>query len=153
MRLFALLVLVCSIATLPAVAQEMTVPAQRDSGAPTFLSLASAIYNVPDLDEASQWYQRALRQEPYSAEINYVGFRIGMQELGLVTLDGGNVVGNGGAIPYWLVQDADAALAHLVSVGASTRYAVAVVAEGVRVAVATDPYDNLIGLIEVSGQD
>ena len=45
--------------------------------------LATAIYYVPELARAKDWYARAFGQQPYFDEPFYVGFNVGGYELGL----------------------------------------------------------------------
>ena len=144
MSRFAPLLLCLALAG-PAFAQQSAEPATE----PTFRSLASGLYIVPDLEEATAWYATALGVQPYFEESYYVGFRIGEQELGLVPAEGDDAPGAGGAIPYWLVEDADAALAHLLESGAAAHYPVTDVGGGVLVASVKDPYGNVIGIIEM----
>lgn len=126
--------------------------AAESASAPAFLDLASAIYVVPDLSAATEWYSIALGLEPYFEEPFYVAYRIGGQELGLVPAEGGDAVGPGGSIAYWRVADANSSLARLLSLGAAEQYPVTDVGGGVLVASVTDPYGNIIGIIELPAQ-
>jgi predicted enzyme related to lactoylglutathione lyase len=51
-------------------------------------------------------------------------------------------------VVYWGVSDTDAALKHLLSLGATERTSVQDVGEGIRVATVLDPFGNVFGLIE-----
>lgn len=145
------LILLLALATVPfrASAQDTTETSNEQTPAAVgFSDLASAIYVVPDLDAAAEWYRLVLGSPPYFEESYYVGFRVGAQELGLVPAEEGDAPGPGGAVPYWRVEDADTALARLLELGAASRYPVTDVGGGVRVATVADPYGNLIGIIE-----
>ncbi len=112
------------------------------------LGLRTAVYHVPDIERAKQWYSDAFGVQPYFDEPFYVGFNIGGYELGLDPDPEGAKPGPGGSVAYWGVDDADDALAHFVAAGASVRSPVRDVGEGIRVATVADPFGNLIGLIE-----
>jgi predicted enzyme related to lactoylglutathione lyase len=112
-----------------------------------FLGLRTVIYHVPDLAEAKAWYASAFGVAPYFDEPFYVGFNIGGFELGLHPRAAQTTVGDSVAA-YWGVPDINQAYAHLVSHGAAPRDPVMDVGEGIKVASVTDPFGNLIGVIE-----
>jgi predicted enzyme related to lactoylglutathione lyase len=114
---------------------------------PNFLGLRTAIYHAPNLAEAKSWYSRVLGIEPYFDQPFYVGFNVGGYELGLDP-DPSSPAGAGGAIVYWGVSDAEAALKRLLSLGATKRTDVQDVGEGIRVATVLDPFGNVFGIIE-----
>lgn len=154
MRITLLILTILAAAPSAATAQdtdETAVPVA--STAVGFSDLASAIYVVPDLADATEWYSAVLGTAPYFEESFYVGFRVGGQELGLVPEAEGDTPGAGGAIPYWRVVNADTSLARLLELGAASRYPVTDVGGGVRVATVTDPYGNLLGIIETPDLD
>lgn len=109
------------------------------------LGLRSSIYPVKDLSAAKQWYSRVLACQPYFDEVFYVGFTVGGFELGLVP-DG--QPGTSGSQALWGVQNADQALAHLLSLGATLLEAVTDVGGEIRVAAVQDPFGNRFGIIE-----
>jgi predicted enzyme related to lactoylglutathione lyase len=109
------------------------------------LGLRTAIYPTPDLQAAKAWYQHVLEREPYFDQPFYVGFSVGGFELGLIP-DG--ETGIAGAQPLWGVDNADAALERLLSLGAGLLEAVADVGGGIRVAAVKDPFGNRFGIIE-----
>jgi predicted enzyme related to lactoylglutathione lyase len=110
--------------------------------------LATVIYHVSDLDKAKAWYATAFGQQPYFDEPFYVGFNIGGYELGLNPDLSVAPPGPGGAIAYWRVPDITQAVAHFQASGASLRAPIQDVGGGIRVAEVSDPFGNLIGLIE-----
>jgi predicted enzyme related to lactoylglutathione lyase len=115
---------------------------------PHFHGLRTAIYRAPDLDKAKAWYSRVLGIEPYFDQPFYVGFSVGGYELGLDP-DSSSTPGDpGGVTVYWGVPDANAALERLLSLGAIGRTTVQDVGEGIRVATVTDPFGNVLGIIE-----
>jgi len=113
-----------------------------------FLGLRTVIYHVADLARAKAWYTEMFGIAPYFDEPYYVGFSIGGFELGLDPDSTAAAPGAGGCVAYWGVANADAALAHALSVGAQPRSPVQEVGGGIRVATIADPFGNLIGLIE-----
>jgi predicted enzyme related to lactoylglutathione lyase len=113
-----------------------------------FKGLATVIYHVTDLDRAKAWYSRAFQQAPYFDQPFYVGFNIAGYELGLDPHGSAGASGPGGSVAYWRVLDIQEALRHFASVGASVAAAAQDVGDGIKVATVTDPFGNLVGLIE-----
>ena len=110
--------------------------------------LGTAIYHVTDLDRAKAWYTQAFGIAPYFDQPFYVGFEIGGYELGLHPGQSVAQAGPGGTVAYWRVPEITAAVAHFVGVGATVAEPATEVGEGIKVATVTDPFGNLIGLIE-----
>jgi Predicted enzyme related to lactoylglutathione lyase len=110
--------------------------------------LATVIYRVTDLDRAKAWYARAFQQAPYFDQPFYVGFSIGGYELGLDPDPSGGKTGPGGSVAYWRVPAIDDAVRHFVAGGATLVAPTQEVGEGIKVATVSDPFGNLIGLIE-----
>ena len=110
--------------------------------------LATAIYRVTDIDRAKAWYAHAFQQAPYFDQPFYVGFNIGGYELGLDPDPSGGKTGPGGSVAYWRVPAIDDALRHFVSAGAAIVAPAQDVGEGIKVATVSDPFGNLIGLLE-----
>ena len=113
-----------------------------------FQGLRTVIYAAPDLEKVKAWYSSILGIAPYFDQPFYVGFNVGGYELGLDP-DSSSTPGNaGGAIVYWGVADASAALERLLSLGAIARSSVQEVGEGIKVATVLDPFGNVFGMIE-----
>jgi predicted enzyme related to lactoylglutathione lyase len=110
--------------------------------------LGTVIYHVTDLDRAKAWYASAFQQQPYFDEPFYVGFNIAGYELGLHPDTNLARQGPGGGVAYWRVADIDRAVEHFVTAGAALVSPVQDVGGGIRVAEVTDPFGNMIGLIE-----
>jgi predicted enzyme related to lactoylglutathione lyase len=108
--------------------------------------LATAIYKVTDLERAKAWYTTAFQQAPYFDQPFYVGFNIAGYELGLDPDQKSGKAGPGGSVAYWRVAEIEEAVQHFV--GASLVAPVHDVGEGIKVASVSDPFGNLIGLIE-----
>lgn len=108
------------------------------------LGLRTAVYKVPNLDDAKAWYAKAFQTEPYFDEPFYVGFSIGGFELGLLP----EIVSKGeNVLSYWGVDDIQATYNHLIALGATEHEAPHSVGDPILVASVKDPWENLIGLI------
>ncbi len=110
--------------------------------------LATVIYHVRDLDRAKAWYSKAFQQTPYFDQPFYVGFNIMGYELGLDPDQTEAAAGRGGSVPYWRVDEIDAAVRYFVDAGAVVVAPAKDVGDGIKVATVTDPFGNVIGLIE-----
>jgi predicted enzyme related to lactoylglutathione lyase len=112
-----------------------------------FKGLRTAIYQVPDILEAKTWYTRILGMPPYFDQPFYVGFSVGGYELGLQP-DAPAKIAAENVVAYWGVDDARAALDHLLASGAKLKEKVQEVGEGIKVATVHDPFGNVLGIIE-----
>jgi predicted enzyme related to lactoylglutathione lyase len=113
-----------------------------------FQGLRSVIYHAADLTATKEWYAKALGVQPYFDDPAYVGFNVAGYELGLDP-DPSSASGTGSsAITYWGVADVEAALAHLVALGATDRVGVQAVGGDIRMASVLDPFGNIFGIIE-----
>lgn len=112
-----------------------------------FQGLRTVIYHVDDLNKAKAWYADVLGIEPYFDEPFYVGFNVGGFELGL---DPGmeGVTKGSNVEAYWGVHDIAACHKRILELGAQPHTEVQEVGGGIRVATLTDPFGNVIGLIE-----
>jgi predicted enzyme related to lactoylglutathione lyase len=115
---------------------------------PHFQGLRTVLYHAPDLDKAKAWYSQVLGISPYFDQPFYVGFSVGGYELGLDPDASTTPGGSGGVIVYWGVADAQAALARLLSLGATERSSIQDVGDGIRVATVLDPFGNIFGIIQ-----
>lgn len=113
-----------------------------------FQGLRTVIYRVSDLDQAKAWYSPVLGIQPYFDQPFYVGYNVGGYELGLDPDMADAPTGTGGVSAYWGVSDCQAALNRLLELGASALTPVQDVGEGIRVATVTDPFGNVLGVIE-----
>lgn len=107
--------------------------------------LRTVIYPVSDLTQAKAWYSQVLGHAPYFDEPFYVGYSVGGFELGLLP-DG--VPGTQGAMAYWGVPDAAAAMETLTALGAPVHEPLKDVGGGIKVAAVLDPFGNVFGIIE-----
>jgi predicted enzyme related to lactoylglutathione lyase len=111
-----------------------------------------------DLRAATRWYTDLLGVEPYfSSEAagrgpGYVEFRIGDHEHELGIIDRrfappGLAAEPGGALAYWHVDDVEAALERLVSLGATQLEGVTERGPGFATASVVDPFGNVLGVM------
>lgn len=100
-----------------------------------------------DLARAKEWYSQVVGHGPYFDEVFYVGFEVGGFELGIVPQEGSDRPGVNGAVAYWGVEDADAAYARLVELGATPHEPVTDVGGGIRLGTVLDPDGNVLGII------
>ncbi|GAA4905636.1 VOC family protein [Mucilaginibacter defluvii] len=108
------------------------------------LGLRTAIYKVPDLEAAKNWYAQVFNTQPYFDEVFYVGFNIGGYELGLQPDE--RKVGDNTVI-YWGVENAEGAYADFLAAGATSFEEPQNVGGDIVVATVKDPWGNVIGLI------
>ena len=110
--------------------------------------LGTVIYHVRDLNRAKAWYAAVFQQEPYFDQPFYVGFNIAGYELGLNPSQAVTKSGRGGAVAYWRVDKIEAAVEKFLAAGSTIIEPIQDVGDGIKVATVTDPFENLIGLIE-----
>jgi predicted enzyme related to lactoylglutathione lyase len=122
--------------------------ALRKPTGPVFRGLRTVIYPVTDLVRARTFYIGVTGKAPYFDQPYYVGFDIEGAELGLDP-KGARSPGASGAVAYWRVDDIAASLAHVTELGGTAMEAPHDVGGGIQVAIVTDPFANLIGLIEM----
>ena len=108
-----------------------------------FLGLRTIVYPAPDLQAAKAWFTEVLGAPPYFDEPFYVGFEVGGYELGLHP-DSDPAEG---PVTYWGVEDADAAHARLLELGATARDEISDVGGGIRLGSVNAPTGAQIGVI------
>jgi predicted enzyme related to lactoylglutathione lyase len=113
-----------------------------------FLGLRTVVYQVSDLERAKAWYGAALGITPYFDQPFYVGYNVGGFELGLHPESDVARAGPGGAVAYWGVENIAGAWERLIGLGAKAANPIQDVGEGIKVATLTDPFGNLLGIIE-----
>jgi predicted enzyme related to lactoylglutathione lyase len=109
-----------------------------------FLGLRSLIHPAPDLPAAKAFHTAMLGKEPYFDEPFYVGYSVGGFEFGLWPAGDPAV----GPVTYWGVTDIEAALAHVVRLGAVPRGGISDVGEATRMVDVAAPTGDIFGLIE-----
>jgi predicted enzyme related to lactoylglutathione lyase len=113
-----------------------------------FLGLRTVIYHVDEIEKAKQWYERATGFKPYFDQAYYVGFNVGGFELGLDPDPSNKAQGACGVTAYWGVEDIKSSLARLLEIGATLHTDVQDVGEGILLATVSDPFGNILGIIE-----
>jgi lactoylglutathione lyase len=113
-----------------------------------FLGLRTAAYHVSDITQARDWYSSVLGFAPYFDQPFYVGFNVGGYELGLQPSAAESVNKAEGVVAYWGVEDAAAALTHLLAKGATLHEEVQDVGGDIKVASVKDPFGNIFGVIQ-----
>ena len=112
------------------------------------LGLRTAIYYVDNISEAKDWYSFVLGFAPYFDEPFYVGFNVGGFELGLHPGGGDSSDKAAGVVAYWGVDNAEAEVQRIVSLGATRHEDVQDVGGGLKIATVKDPFGNIFGIIE-----
>lgn len=100
------------------------------------------LYSSADVPKATEFFTALLGSEPYVASKQYVGFKTGDVEIGLVQ----QYDGVPPALAYVTVGDIKAALATLLAAGAQTLQDVRDVGGGMLVASIKNPDGTPIGL-------
>ena len=119
--------------------------------------MATVSYWADDLKAARRWYAELLGVEPYFERPDaenpaYVEFRIGdaQDELGIIDrkyAPSGAPVGPGGAVLYWHVDDIEATLARLKTMGATEHEPLTPREAGFITASVVDPFGNILGVM------
>ncbi len=112
-----------------------------------FLGLRTAIYKVPDIEKAKEWYTAAFSTSPYFDMPFYAGFNIGGYELGLQPDEKKDIDKSENIEMYWGVNDVDKSYNRLLALGASAHQPPQNVGEEIIVATVKDPWNNIIGII------
>ena len=114
----------------------------------SFRGLRTAIYAVADLAAAKAWYTQVLERAPYFNEEFYVGYNVGGFELGLVPEPDAPPERDAAGVAFWGVDDAEAAYARLLGLGAADHEPVQDVGGGVKIGAVRDPFGNVLGVVE-----
>ena len=119
---------------------------------------ATVNYWADDLEAAKEWYSELLGVEPYfqrpvEGPPAYYEFRVGdyTHELGLIDAryaPSSTANGPGGVVMYWHVDDVEAALERLLSMGAREYQPITQWGEaGFVTASVVDPFGNILGIM------
>jgi len=111
------------------------------------LGLRTAIYKVEDITEATAWYAKAFKTEPYFKGSYYVGFNIGGFELGLQPEESPTSKKPESVVALWGVDDIHLEYNRLLGLGAIAHEKPTNVGSKLWVASVKDPWGNVIGLI------
>ncbi|WP_067815857.1 VOC family protein [Actinomadura kijaniata] len=109
-----------------------------------------------DVEEAGRWYAEFLGIQAYFRRSNpdgttaYLEFRVGDYEHELGIIDSRYAptrTAPGGAVTHWHVDDLEAAVARLLSLGAKEHMPVTEHGEGFVTASVVDPFGNVLGVM------
>lgn len=119
--------------------------------------MTTVSFYAADMAAAKQWYTELLGIEPYFARPEqgppaYIEFRIGdyQHELGIIDrkyAPQNAAAEPGGAILFWHVDDIDAVLEKLKSMGAMEYEPITKRGEGFITASVVDPFGNILGIM------
>ncbi|HEY6278529.1 MAG TPA: VOC family protein [Streptosporangiaceae bacterium] len=120
--------------------------------------LSTISFWADDVAAAVAWYTRFLGEEAYftrpgpGGRLAYAEFRIGdyQAELGIIDRSyapPGAAGGPGGAIMYWHVDDPNATVDRLLSMGATQYQPITPRGEGFVTAAVVDPFGNVLGVM------
>lgn len=119
--------------------------------------MATVSYWADDVKAARRWYAELLGVEPYFERPDaenpvYVEFRLGdtQDELGIIDrryAPPGVAAGPGGAVLYWHVDDIEAALDRLKTMGATEHEPLTPREAGFITASVVDPFGNILGVM------
>jgi predicted enzyme related to lactoylglutathione lyase/uncharacterized damage-inducible protein DinB len=125
-------------------------PAWKPVDPPFTAGVSTIRLHAGDLPAARAWYADLLGAEPYFVRDEYVEWRVGPHdhEFGILDLTYAPQHGQGGSVTYWQVDDVDAALADLLTRGATVHEGVRDFGGGYRGAVVVDPFGNALGIMQ-----
>ncbi|SDQ62780.1 VOC family protein [Quadrisphaera sp. DSM 44207] len=123
----------------------------------TLRGFSTLNYWADDVSAAVAWYARLTGVEPYftrpgpNGGLNYAKFRIGDYQAELAIANrsfapAGTGAGPGGAVMHWHVDDVEAVLERLMSMGAR-EYQPLTPHGMILTAAVVDPFGNLLGII------
>lgn len=125
----------------------------------TLRGFATISYWTDDMEAAIAWYSELLGMTPYfersgpDGQLAYAEFRLGdyQHELGLIDRRfapaRATTTGPGGAVMYWHVDDIEATLKNLKSMGAEEYEPIIQRGAGFITASVTDPFGNVLGIM------
>jgi predicted enzyme related to lactoylglutathione lyase/uncharacterized damage-inducible protein DinB len=125
-------------------------PAWKPAEPPFTSGVSTVRLHAADLPSARDWYAALLGAAPYFEREQYVEWRVGPHghELGILDLKYAPEHEQGGSVTYWQVDDVDAALADLLSRGATVHEDLRDFGGGYRGAVVIDPFCNALGIMQ-----
>ena len=101
------------------------------------------VYPAADLNAAKRFFRELIGTDPYVDSPQYVGYKIGEMEIGLVpNRDDREPAG----LAYWTVSDIEASVKALVAAGGTVVQEITDVAYGLLVASLKDPNGATVGL-------
>ena len=101
------------------------------------------VYPATDLATAKRFFRALIGSDPYADTPQYVGYKSGDMEIGLVP-NRGNI--EPGGLAYWTVSDIAASVAALVDAGGTVVQQITDVSHGLLVASVKEPNGSIVGL-------
>ena len=101
------------------------------------------IYTAADLTAGKRFFRELIGSDPYADTPQYVGYKSGDMEIGLVPKPN---AGQPGTLAYWSVDDIAASVQALEAAGGTVVQAPADVGYGLLVASVKDPNSSIVGL-------
>jgi predicted enzyme related to lactoylglutathione lyase len=121
--------------------------------APMLRGMSTVSFWAADLAAATRWYTELLGVEPHQADTGgYVEFRLGDFQQQLEIVDAAfaprdTVVGPGGSVVYWHVDNVSTMVERLLSMGATEHQKPVDRGEGLVTASVVDPFGNVLGVM------
>jgi len=106
--------------------------------------IKTIIYPVKDIERAKSFYTKLLGVTPYVDSADYVGFKVGDQDIGLDPN-----YHKSGPVGYYHVSDINESLRLLIDAGGQVQQDVVDVGGGKLIATAKDADGNIIGFIQL----
>jgi predicted enzyme related to lactoylglutathione lyase len=100
-------------------------------------------YTVADLTTAKRFFGELIGADPYADSPQYVGYKCGDMEIGLVPSGGKR---DPGTLAFWTTTDIAATVQALVAAGGTVTQQITDVAYGLLVASVKDPNGATVGL-------
>ena len=107
------------------------------------MDVSLIIYPASDMPAAKQFFRALTGTDPYADAPQYVGYKNGGMEIGLVP-NANNRASAG--LAYWTVSDIEASVKALVDAGGTVVQEITDVAYGLLVASVKDPNGCVVGL-------
>jgi predicted enzyme related to lactoylglutathione lyase len=101
------------------------------------------IYAAADLTAGKRFFRELIGSDPYADTPQYVGYKSGDMEIGLVPKPN---AGQPGTLAYWSVDDIAASVQALEAAGGTVVQAPTDVGYGLLVASVKDPNGSIVGL-------
>lgn len=117
-----------------------------------FRGLTTVSFYADDHAAAKDWYSRLFKTEPYFDVPGYFEFRLGDHQHEFGVIDAayappGATDGPAGSIAYWHVDDLEATMADLTSLGAVEYQPINERGDGFVTASVVDPFGNIFGVM------
>ena len=109
----------------------------------SILDVSLIVYPAADMTAAKQFFRELTGADPYADSPQYVGYKNGNMEIGLVPNTNNS---DPRGIAYWTVGDIEASVKALEDAGGTVVQPITDVAYGLLVASVKDPNGTIVGL-------